>query len=198
MITSIFNNPKVHITVGAVVVAVSIWAKVSAVVLPIFPILGVIFGALLMVYGFSKLQKNEHSPFIFDQVIQDPLKDPLLIQAKKLNMNVPDSKLAHEIINNCKAESSFSYITVSTTVNVFNKNDQKSTAMESRRIELDTIKSYLGYKDKDIDCIAAARAVLGSKEEADVSALHKFAKSCYSKMRIYLSTDLNHYQIKAD
>ncbi|MBI5345723.1 MAG: hypothetical protein HZB76_01060 [Chlamydiae bacterium] len=193
MITNIFNNPKVHIVVGTVVAAVSIWAKISAVAMPIFPIIGIIFSALLMINGFNKLQ---HRPFIFDQVIQDPSKDPLLIQAKKLNMNLTNGELDDEIIKNFQGNSNLTVVSGGTLGHIFFKTDQKSTApIESRFIEFKTRAG--SYKDKDVDCIAAARAFLGSKEEADVNALQKFAKSYYSEMKIYLSKDLNHYQIEA-
>ncbi|MBI5345724.1 MAG: hypothetical protein HZB76_01065 [Chlamydiae bacterium] len=53
-----------------------------------------------------------------------------------------------------------------------------------------------GYNDNEVDCIAAARAVLGSKEAADVDALQKFSESAYSTLKIYLSYN-NLYHVEA-
>ncbi|MBI5345722.1 MAG: hypothetical protein HZB76_01055 [Chlamydiae bacterium] len=66
MIANIFNNHKVQIAVGAVVVAVGIWAKTSAIAMPIFPIIGIIFGTLLMYYGFSRLEGIERCKITTD------------------------------------------------------------------------------------------------------------------------------------
>ncbi|MBI5345725.1 MAG: hypothetical protein HZB76_01070 [Chlamydiae bacterium] len=89
MITNIFSNPKFQVIVGTIVVAASIWAKISAVAMPIFPIIGIIFGSLLELwglYGLQRLQDTTHRPFSNTQVIQNrnSSEDPLLILAKNL------------------------------------------------------------------------------------------------------------------